>query len=87
MKEKKTNLNELKTIVEQVIKEESKKYSFLSNSHSIPRPQDIVNSLSKIDDDGDIFNICYAIAPDSVAAGWSRNQLLDIIYDVLRSRF
>lgn len=88
MKTKKTSLNELRTLIEQVVKEESRKTPYPLNSNSNhPQPQDVVDSLSKISDYVDLFNICYAIAPDSVAKGWDRNQLLDVINDVLLSRF
>ena len=46
-----------------------------------------VSSISKIEDDNDLFNICYAIAPNSIAIGWERKQLLDTVEDVLLSRF
>jgi hypothetical protein len=78
MKTKKITLNELKVLVKKIIKEEIKPN---------PSPDNIIDSLQKITSDIDLYNICYAIAPNSVASGWDREQLLDIINDVLNSRF
>jgi hypothetical protein len=46
----------------------------------------IMQSLFNVSYTPDLYNICNAIAPKSVASGMSRRQLLDIIRDVLLSR-
>ena len=78
METKKLTLNELRSLVKQIIKEEV---------NYKPSPDNIVDSLQKITNDTDLYNICYAIAPKSVTSGWDRKTLLDVISDVLYSRF
>lgn len=77
MATKKITMNELKQVVKQIIKE---------NVDGEPNVDDVINSLKQIRNDNDLYNICYAISPKSIASGWGRETLLDTIYDILHSR-
>jgi len=43
-------------------------------------------ALNKIEDKNDLVLIAKAIAPDSIAEGWTRTQITNTIQDVLISR-
>ena len=45
-----------------------------------------VQALNKIQDKNDLVLIAKAIAPDSIAEGWTRTQITNTIQDVLISR-
>ena len=60
--------------------------SILADMDSLSKAYEMAEALRRVENDKDFYLLAKAIAPNSIASGWSRGQILETIEDVLLSR-
>ena len=60
--------------------------SILADMDNLSKAYEMAEALRRVENDKDFYLLAKAIAPNSIASGWSRGQILETIEDVLLSR-
>ncbi len=58
----------------------------LADMDNLGKAYEMVEALGTVDNDKDLYLLAKAIAPESIASGWTRSHILETIEDVLLSR-
>lgn len=58
----------------------------LADMDNLGKAYEMVEALGRVDNDKDLYLLAKAIAPESIASGWTRSHILETIEDVLLSR-
>jgi len=58
----------------------------LTDIDSLSKAYEMVEALGRVDNDKDLYLLAKAIAPESIASGWTRSHIIETIEDVLLSR-
>ncbi len=58
----------------------------LTDMDNLSKAYEMAEALGRVDNDKDLYLLANAIAPESIAIGWTRSKILETIEDVLLSR-
>ena len=58
----------------------------LTDMDNLSKAYEMSEALGRVENDKDLYLLAKAIAPESIASGWTRRQILETIEDVLLSR-
>ena len=58
----------------------------LTDMDNLSKAYEMAKALERGENDKDLYLLAKAIAPESIASGWTRSHILETIEDVLLSR-
>ena len=58
----------------------------LADMDNLSKAYEMAEALGRVKNDKDLYLLAKAIAPESIASGWTRSKILETIEDVLLSR-
>ncbi len=58
----------------------------LTDMDNLSKAYEMAEALERVENDKDLYLLAKAIAPESIASGWTRSKILETIEDVLLSR-
>jgi hypothetical protein len=58
----------------------------LADMDNLSKAYEMAEALERVENDKDLYLLAKAIAPESIASGWTRSKILETIEDVLLSR-
>ena len=58
----------------------------LTDMDNLSKAYEMAEALGRLENEKDLYLLAKAIAPESIASGWTRSQILETIEDVLLSR-
>ena len=68
------------------MKKQDKINRILTDMDALGKAYQMADALRKVEDDKNLYLLAKAIAPESIASGWTRSHILETIEDILLSR-